>query len=748
MNIQLAHEQYADTTLKNKIAAFFALMLSAPLKLCQPEALERIIIHLTRKKKLATFEQAKAARDAVCIISQKCRYQDRCIKRSIAVVIMLWLQGRRASWCTGYAMDPFRAHAWVEIKGNAVGESQSICDFKKVIKTPDDIPESDAEKQASVQQNQQNNPEQEPSQKVRVRIRDLFELVANKRKAFFLVLLLGAISSLLTLFQPYLISDMIENANTGSVDKTAIILLLGILFGSTVITTLQYYVLQRISEEAVFRSRKDLIRHVLQLPISSYSKWSSGDILSRMTGDTAKLRAGIVQFSVCISSGLILAIGASIGLLVKDARMFIITLGAIAISFIGIMIMSGIIQKASYRAQKAMGHLNSTVGRSILGIRTIRAANETGNEIEKAVSEAGHLKTLCLRLAKYQAVMTPVSNLGLQICGIVIIGIGGYRVSTGSMTIAELTSFVLLLYIAFAPFQQIFSAFSSIADALGSYARIKEITELPVESQFDVLSDCRKPEGGSAIEFRNVTFSYTPYVLGQDNQEFDENIILRDVSFSIPKGECTAIVGPSGAGKSTVLQLIERFYELNKGTILVDGLDYHFISRELLRNKIVYVEQNAPLLPGTFYDNMRLGNPNATEVDCLYALEKVNLSYLLERSKDGLHQIIDETGTSLSGGEKQRIAMARALLSDADIILLDELTSNLDSINEKIIKDVVEELRKTKTIIMVAHRLSTTVNADTIYVLEHGRIVGKGTHNELLHTVPLYRELAKEQMLV
>lgn len=120
-----------------------------------------------------------------------------------------------------------------------------------------------------------------------------------------------------------------------------------------------------------------------------------------------------------------------------------------------------------------------------------------------------------------------------------------------------------------------------------------------------------------------------------------------------------------------MLQLIERFYELNKGTILVDGLDYHFISRELLRNKIVYVEQNAPLLPGTFYDNMRLGNPNATEVDYLYALEKVNLSYLLERSKDGLHQIIDETGTSLSGGEKQRIAMARALLSDADIILLE-----------------------------------------------------------------------------
>lgn len=409
--------------------------------------------------------------------------------------------------------------------------------------------------------------------------------------------------------------------------------------------------------------------------------------------------------------------------------------------------MSGIIQKASYRAQKSLGHLSSAVGRSILGIRTIRAANETGNEIEKAVGEADHLKNLCLRLAKHQAVMTPVSNLGLQICGIVVIGIGGYRVSSGTMTIAELTSFVLLLYIAFAPFQQIFNAFSSIADALGSYARIKEITELPLESQYDILSEDRKPETDSAVAFRNVTFSYASYVLGQENPEFDENIILRDVSFTIPRGASIAIVGPSGAGKSTVLQLIERFYELNKGTILVNGVDYHFLSREHLRNQIAYVEQNAPLLSGTFYDNLKIGNPEATEEECLHALEKVNLSYLVERSRDGLHQVIDETGSGLSGGEKQRIAMARALLSKANIILLDELTSNLDSINEKIIKNVVDELHGKKTVIMVAHRLSTTVNADSIYVLEHGRIVGKGTHQELLQTVPLYRELAKEQLL-
>ena len=747
MDIQLAQEQYADATLKNKIAAFFALLLSAPIMLCQPAAIERIITFLTKNKRSATPDEAKTARDTVCLMSRKCRYQDRCLKRSLAVIMMLWLKGKRASWCTGFIMDPFRAHAWVEVRGVPVGEPESVAGFQKVIKTPDDEPDPAPEMPDTAARHRQDDTEHRETPGARVRLRDLFALVANKKKAFFLILLLGAVSSVLTLIQPYLISDIVEHAGSGSVKRGAVMLLIGILTASTVITTLQYYVLQRISEEAVFRSREDLIRHMLQLPISGYSRWSSGDLLSRMTGDTAKLRAGIVQFSVCISSGLILAVGASVGLLLKDVRMFLVTLGAIAVSFAGILIMSGVIQRASYRAQRSMGHLSSTVGRSILGIRTIRAANETEHETNKAVSEAEHLKNLCLRLAKYQAVMTPVSNLGLQVCGIVVIGIGGYRVSAGTMSIAELTSFVLLLYIAFAPFQQIFNAFSSIADALGSYARIREVTELPSESQYDILTDGGKPETDSAVAFRNVTFSYASYVLGQENPEFDENIILRDVSFAIKKGECAAIVGPSGAGKSTVLQLIERFYELNKGTILVDGTDYHFISREQLRDKIAYVEQNAPLLCGTFYENLKIGNPDATEDECLRVLKKVNLAYLAERSREGLHQVIDETGSGLSGGEKQRLAIARALLSKADIILLDELTSNLDSINEKIIKEVVEELHGKKTVIMVAHRLSTTVRADTIYVLEHGRIVGKGTHQELLQTVPLYRELAKEQML-
>ncbi|CAH8717367.1 ATP-binding cassette domain-containing protein [Paenibacillus thiaminolyticus] len=225
-------------------------------------------------------------------------------------------------------------------------------------------------------------------------------------------------------------------------------------------------------------------------------------------------------------------------------------------------------------------------------------------------------------------------------------------------------------------------------------------------------------------------------------------MILKEVTLSAEYGKRTAIVGPSGAGKSTILQLIERFYDPISGQIYVDGKDYRSYSREELRKLITYVEQNAPVVAGTLRDNLLLGNSNVSDQECYDVLKEVNLSYLIERSPDKLDMKIGESGTTLSGGERQRLAMARSLLSKAKIVLLDELTSNLDSLNEIGLKKAVDKMRESKTVIVVAHRLSTIVDSDIIYVLEHGRIVGSGNHNELLDKVPLYRKLAKEQFLV
>ncbi|XVG95396.1 ABC transporter ATP-binding protein [Eubacteriales bacterium KG125] len=322
--------------------------------------------------------------------------------------------------------------------------------------------------------------------------------------------------------------------------------------------------------------------------------------------------------------------------------------------------------------------------------------------------------------------------------------------ANGAMSIANLTSFILLLYIAITPIQQIFSAMSTVAESLGAMGRIKEIMELPLENQYDIIKSniTKNKLNSEIISFNNVTFSYDKYILGKSEDDQEIEPILKDICFSINKGECVSIVGPSGAGKSRILQLMERFYELKRGNIYIEGIDYQLVSREEIRSKIAYVEQNAPLIYGTIYENLLLGNNNVTRESCEEALKKANLEYLISRNKLGLDAPVGENGISLSGGERQRLAMARAILSDAEIVLLDELTSNLDSINEKILKGVVNEIRGKKTVIIVAHRLSTVLDSDIIYVLEHGRIVGKGTHDELLNTIPLYKELAKEQMLI
>lgn len=744
MDIQLAQERFTNVTLKYRMCAVLALVLSFPLTKLPPSLIEKILESLAKNKEIAESAQAKKARDSICVVSKKCRNQDRCIKRSLATFFMLLIQGKKCSWCTGYTMNPFRSHAWIEVAGIPVGEPAEIENYTKVIKT------TDIEAKDLKVKNEESNEKivNDDSLITRVKLRDLFSLVSDRKKELVFIIILGIISSVLTLLQPEVMSNLVSGLNSELLNNVNFYLLIAIILFSTILTTFQYYILQSISEQAVFKSRENLINHILQLPIMNYSKWSSGDLLSRINGDTAKLRVGIIQLSVCITSGIVLSIGSAIGLFLRDVTLFAITLCTIIVSFVCIFVFSTFIQKASYNAQKGLGQLAGIVNRSLNGIRTIRSTNETQNEIKKSVGEAENLKKLGIKLAKYQSVMTPISNLGLQATGLVIIGIGGYRVSYGLMSIADLTAFVLLLYIAISPFQQIFSAISTAADTLGALARIKEITNLPTEDQYDIVLNEKNIKNNSAITFENVTFSYDKAILGKSNENDESNTILKDISFEISNGECVAIVGPSGAGKSTILQLIERFYELNQGTICINGFDYHLISREELRSQITYVEQNAPLLYGTIYENLTLGNEKVDENDCKIALEKVNLSYLIDRSPQGLHSVVGESGVGLSGGERQRLAMARALLSKANIILLDELTSNLDSINEKIIKKVVNELRGKKTIIIVAHRLSTTIDSDTIYVLEHGRIVGKGTHLELLNTVPLYKELAKEQMLI
>ncbi len=241
--------------------------------------------------------------------------------------------------------------------------------------------------------------------------------------------------------------------------------------------------------------------------------------------------------------------------------------------------------------------------------------------------------------------------------------------------------------------------------------------------------------------------SYGGIPFGEDLNDHTNSLILHGLTLQAQQGQHTALVGPSGAGKSTVLQLIERFYAISAGQIKVLGKDITEYDREELRDLLAYVEQDSPVLSGTLRENLTLGANTATDEECFQALEQVDLTYVVERSENGLDQTVGAAGVALSGGERQRLGIARVILSKAPILLLDEATANLDSKSERRIAELLQTVLANRTVISVTHRLSTVLSADTIYVLEHGRAVDAGNHNVLLRTVPLYRELAKEQHL-
>ncbi len=224
--------------------------------------------------------------------------------------------------------------------------------------------------------------------------------------------------------------------------------------------------------------------------------------------------------------------------------------------------------------------------------------------------------------------------------------------------------------------------------------------------------------------------------------------MLKGVSFDVARGSRVALVGPSGAGKSTILSLIERFYDPTAGVVRLGGADVRALDRDELRAQIGYVEQDAPVLAGSLRQNLTLGSPDATDEACVSVLRAVNLGEVLDRDPSGLDAAVGEDGVMLSGGERQRLAIARALLAAPPILLLDEATSSLDGVNEQLLREAIDRVAENRTLLVIAHRLSTVVDSDQIVVLDAGRVVGIGTHSELVASTPLYKKLAKHQLLV
>lgn len=757
MTIQLFSEETTQTRWRDRMRARRAILASSRLAKAKPERIERVIGKWASKYPVTDMETARTDRAAVCTVSERARSQEGCLLRSIAVARAAKYRRRSITWCSGFALEPFRGHAWVEVGGVPVSENVEIADYTKSM-------EVRARGDANVSAPGETagagflEPDRmmEPPPAAPVRPRDLFGL-AKDRRLLVVAALMALVGSGLTLLIPGFIAKFFSDGSFSLPSLGWIGVFLGVLLASGVAMVFQYYYLQKVGETIVRDARGKLSNHLLRLQIKEYDERSAGDLVSRVAADTSSLRTGFLQIFVACTTGFPLVIGTCALMLFLDPFLMGTALALIVGLGFVLFAVSRLIQGASLAAQQKLGSLTSQVQRDMNGIRTIRATNATDSEASMLESRVEDAWQAGLKMAKVQSIVSPIANIGFQLSAIVVILVGAYRTSIGAMSISELVQFAALLFILVSPLGQMASALSQLHSSLGSLQRINEILDLPREDELDManllspellktLEASAKPNA-PAIDFDDVVFTYGTREFGQEMDDAD-SLVLHKLNLQVPEGKRVAIVGPSGAGKSTVLQLIERFYDVNRGAIRVFGKDIRDYSRSDLRDVLGYVEQDAPVLSGSLRENLTLGLGDVGDDRCMEALERVNLGYLATRSEQGLDGPVGESGASLSGGERQRLAIARALLSNRRILLFDEATANLDSHNERQIGDVLRNMAGNRTVLVVAHRLSTIMDADLIHVLEHGRLVASGTHSELVVKSQIYRNLASEQHLV
>ncbi|MEO5745213.1 MAG: ABC transporter ATP-binding protein [Terracoccus sp.] len=575
-----------------------------------------------------------------------------------------------------------------------------------------------------------------------------------------IVALISLAGAGVTLAQPALVSKVVSAVGEARPLTGLVVLLVALVIVGALVSGVQQYLLQRTAEAVVRATRHELVGRLLRLPIVEYDTRRIGDLVSRVGSDTTLLRSVVTSGLVEGVAGAVVFVGAIIAMALIDPLLLGLTLVVVLLATLVVVTLGGRIQKLALVAQTQVGVLAAGVARALPAIRTIRAARATEREVAALRLLADDTYATGVRLARVMALIEPVIGVALQAAFILVLAVGGYRVASGALTVADLIAFILYLFLMVMPLGSVFSAYTSVQNALGAVIRIQEITDLPEEDagpasgspsshradRMPLAHDAAdglcgsRAVGSSAtvplVEFDRVSFGYGP------------TPVLEDVSFAVSAGSRTAIVGPSGAGKTTLLSLLARFYDPSSGVIRLAGVDVADLGREQVRSWLGYVEQDAPVLAGTIRENLVLGAPGASDEQCEHVLEQVRLTGILHRDPLGLAAQVGEDGILLSGGERQRLAIARALLSSPRLLLLDEPTSSLDSRNEVALRAAVDAVAGERTLVIVAHRLATVADADQIVVLEAGRVQAVGRHAELLETSPLYRELADHQLLV
>ncbi|MGW7822757.1 ABC transporter ATP-binding protein [Streptomyces puniciscabiei] len=570
-----------------------------------------------------------------------------------------------------------------------------------------------------------------------VRLRLGTDLLADNRLAVTAATLLALASSAASLAVPMLVQQVMADFGAHRSWIRPIVWMASLAVAGALSSAAAGYLLGRMGEALILRLRDRATRHVLGLPLSVLRAEGHGNMVSRITSDAVVLRSlvdvGVVQLPLAALT----TVATLVLMAVLDWVLVLVTVGSFAAAGAAITFVVLRVRRNVVAQQAALGNLAQYLTVTLSSLTTVKAYGAEGVAADRHHAHAKGLMTTALTGVRLQSLIAPVMSLGQQVALVSVIIGGGARIADGSLSVPDFAAFLLLLLQLVSPVTVLATGVSRLQAGIAAKNRFEALLSLPQEAEplTTATAEPAPDTRAAGVEFEGVSFAY------------GDTPVLQSLSFSAKRRQLTAIVGPSGAGKSTALALIERFVRPDSGKVRVLGHEVTEWPLRSLRRRIAYVDQASTLLEGTIRENLAIGNPRWAGDDerLLSVLDAVDLRESVERLPDGLDTVIGRS-TDLSGGQRQRLALARAILSDADVVILDEPTSHLDSFNDKRVRDIVVELAETRTVVVVAHRMSTVQNADHVIMMSGGSAVDSGTHSDLMERCPAYRALVETQI--
>jgi len=498
----------------------------------------------------------------------------------------------------------------------------------------------------------------------------------------------------------------------------------------------RYYLVMTTGERIVADLRRDVFAHLVSLSPAFFDSARSGELVSRLTADTTQIKSAVGASVSIALRNVMLFIGAATMMVITSPRLSLFVLAAIPLIVLPLVAFGRWVRQLSRGAQDTLADASAYASELIGAIRTVQAyTNESfagarfGGEVEAAYTAARNS-------TRARALLTAIIIFIVFTSVVIILWVGSNDVLSGAITPGRLGQFILYAAFAATGLGQLSEVWGEVAAASGAAERLFEIMNV----RSDVVTSA-SPRGlpvpaRGHVAMERVTFAYPAR---------PQHLALDGVSLNVAAGEKVAIVGPSGAGKSTLFHLLLRFYDPSSGTIRLDGVPLRDANPRELRARIALVPQDSVIFAASARDNIRFGQPDASDADVQRAADLAHASEFIRRLPEGFDTPLGERGVTLSGGQRQRIAIARAILRDAPLLLLDEATSSLDAESEMLVQTALEEMMRHRTTLVIAHRLATVLSCDRILVMDHGRIVEQGTHASLVAADGLYAKLARLQ---